>query len=466
MKKSITIFFELVFFLLVYSNCLKIQPTKNTEGLEIKEDDDYIYFTFPKILDFTIKKEYTIYLLYKSKNYNANDRYFRLAPDLGDMNCVSSSNGYICTINSDYFENKSNGFYYLYSLNLLKTNSILVYEVPPFEVILQKTKTVDIQIKEKDNMELFLLGEKGIIYLVTDYKDNENIFNISDIEEKTKFETMIYDSVNSNTVNCRLWKPNNDNIGLICKLNKFYLDQGIFRMEKVSLIYKEYIINVYFETYLHFNKTNYEIPFLYSDRQIIDIKDGIESYDLKFNIEKYNNESLYLYGEVDNFLILDKCQKNDNELNCEISKEKLEEILIKNNEQFKVGAINNNIGLVKFIGVLNITINYKIIKKEDIFIGITGPLTNEIESGVPFGFQTNITNLPNIYSEIFDKCYFKKFNDNPLLFLCKLNEEPEEPFKFGNLTNELILDNIHYKYNFRIQPFEEIYEINIKGHKC
>ena len=465
MKKSITIFFELVFFLLVYSNCLKIQPTKNTEGLEIKEDDDYIYFTFPKILDFTIKKEYTIYLLYKSKNYNANDRYFRLAPDLGDMNCVSSSNGYICTINSDYFENKSNGFYYLYSLNLLKTNSILVYEVPPFEVILQKTKTVDIQIKEKDNMELFLLGEKGIIYLVTDYKDNENIFNISDIEEKTKFETMIYDSVNSNTVNCRLWKPNNDNIGLICKLNKFYLDQGIFRMEKVSLIYKEYIINVYFETYLHFNKTNYEIPFLYSDRQIIDIKDGIESYDLKFNIEKYNNESLYLYGEVDNFLILDKCQKNDNELNCEISKEKLEEILIKNNEQFKVGAINNNIGLVKFIGVLNITINYKIIKKEDIFIGITGPLTNEIESGVPFGFQTNITNLPNIYSEIFDKCYFKKFNDNPLLFLCKLNEEPEEPFKFGNLTNELILDNIHYKYNFRIQPFEEIYEINIKGHQ-
>lgn len=202
--------------------------------------------------------------------------------------------------------------------------------------------------------------------------------------------------------------------------------------------------------------------FLYSDRQTIDIKNDIESYNLKFNVEIYNNELLYLYGEVKNSLILDKCQKNEKELNCKVSKEKLEEILAKNNEQFRVGALHDNAGLVKFIGVLNITINYKIDKKEDIYIGIIGTLTKESDLLVPFGFETNVTNISNLYSDIIDNCYFKKFNDNPLLFLCRLDQTPKEPFSFGNITNEIVLNNLHYKYNFRIQPFEEIYNVTIK----
>ena len=184
---------------------------------------------------------------------------------------------------------------------------------------------------------------------------------------------------------------------------------------------------------------------------------------MKFKTETYNNEILYLYGEVNNSLILDNCQKNEKELYCRVTKEKLKEILVKNHEQFRVEALHENEGLIKFINVLNITINYEINKKEDIYIGIISSLTDEIGTGVPFGFKTNITIFPNIYSDIINNCYFKKYDDNPLLYLCKFDETPKEPFKFGNLSNELILNNMHYKYNFRIQPFDGIYNVNIKG---
>ena len=439
----------------------RIQPTINNEIFEIKDYGSYISFSYPKILDFTINNEYEIYFLNKSRIDHFYDNNLRLDPDLGDLKCRSSSYTLTCTIQSDYFENHPNGYYNLYQLNRLKSYSIL-YEVSPFEVILPKTKNINIKIKSKDNEDYFDIGEKGIIYFITNYNDNErNIFDPSDIEEKTKFEAKIYNNVKSNIINCRLWKPNYDNLRVICKLNNFDLER-FFMLEKVFLNYNEYIINISLEKLFSFYNKDYEIPFLYSDRQIIDIKDDIESYNLKFNIEIYNNELLYLYGEVNNSLILDKCQKKEKELNCKVTKEKLEEILTKNNEQFRVGALHDNKGLVKFIGVLNITINYKIDKKEDIYIGIIGTLTKEIDLLVPFGFETNVTNISNIYSDIIDNCYFKKFNDNPLLFLCRLDQTPKEPFSFGNITNEIVLNNLHYKYNFRIQPFEEIYNVTIK----
>ena len=329
------------------------------------------------------------------------------------------------------------------------------------EAVSQTSKTVYIKIEEIHFTEKILVGEKGIIYLTTNYNDNKaNIFNTSDIEEKTKFETIIYDNLRSNIVYCRLWKPNNENLRVICKYNNFDLTESI-RMEKVSFNYNEYTINISPNSYFYFDKKYYVIPFLYSDKQIIEIKDNIETYDLKFKIEEYNNELLYLYGELNNSLILDNCQNNENELNCKVTKEKLQGILIKNNEQFRFSALNDNEGLTNFTGVFNITINHNIKEKENIFIGINGTLTDYPEVGVPFGFKTNVTNIPNIISNINNNCYFKKFNDNPLLYLCRIDETFEQPFEFGNLTNELVFNNLHYKYNFRIQPFEEKYSLNL-----
>ena len=47
-----------------------------------------------------------------------------------------------------------------------------------------------INIKQEDNPSPITIGKNGTLYYMTDYNDNEtNIFNPSDIEEKTSFQT-------------------------------------------------------------------------------------------------------------------------------------------------------------------------------------------------------------------------------------------------------------------------------------
>ena len=210
----------------------------------------------------------------------------------------------------------------------------------------------EINIKIEDNQEKIKLGKKGALYFMTDYNDTEaNIFDASDIEEKTKFETKIHDDIKSNIIYCRLWKPNNDYLRIICEVNNFDLNQNISLSDNVSLTYNKYTINIFLKGNLTIEKKDYEIPFLYSDIQFIDIKDDIEPYSLKFKMIIYNNELLHLYGEVNNSIILDKCEKNENELNCKITKEKLEEILvkIKNNLELKrLMIMKDQLNLIMF----------------------------------------------------------------------------------------------------------------------
>ena len=60
-----------------------------------------------------------------------------------------------------------------------------------------------------------------------------------------------------------------------------------------------------------------------------------------------------------------------------------------------------------------------------------------------------------------DICLFKKRNDEPLLMICTANKE--EDFILGNLTNELFLDEIHYKYNIVIKPLQNNEVVHISG---
>ena len=58
-------------------------------------------------------------------------------------------------------------------------------------------------------------------------------------------------------------------------------------------------------------------------------------------------------------------------------------------------------------------------------------------------------------------CYFKKSNANiTLLLLCKPQDEKE--YYLGKIDNEITLNNIHYFYNFIIQPCENNEKISIK----
>ena len=190
-----------------------------------------------------------------------------------------------------------------------------------------------------------------------------------------------------------------------------------------------------------------DISFLYSERQTINIFANTSLYEIKFfNVEdEFKNELLYIYGSNNNYAMLDNCQKsifNPEEVICTISKEKIEEILSINNEQFKVGAITEGFGIYQFLHILNITINYENVQKENIYLEIKEIMGGTTETDVPIGFVTNATYIPNFISAKFEDIkFFKKTVKMPLMLFYSYSSEGDYNFKFNN-TKEMVKNDI------------------------
>ena len=95
-------------------------------------------------------------------------------------------------------------------------------ENSPIDILTDTDNKLNLTIKDNFNKNILKVGQKGIIYFVTDYNDyKSNIFDASDIEEKTKFDTIIKDEeLNEYNATCKLWKPNYDYIRIICSLDE------------------------------------------------------------------------------------------------------------------------------------------------------------------------------------------------------------------------------------------------------
>jgi len=92
------------------------------------------------------------------------------------------------------------------------------------------------------------------------------------------------------------------------------------------------------------------------------------------------------------------------------------------------------------------------VQKQDIYSEIKKLIGGETMMGIPFGLVTNVTDIPNFISSKFDDMkYFKKISGRPLILFYNYSFEIDYNMK-SNYTKEVVLDNIHYKYNFRIQP--------------
>ena len=430
----------------------RIQPTNISEQCEVKENGNYISFVYPMILNYTLYDVLDIDLYLK----NFRDIDILLNPDSEKLTCFNLERRIKrCIVPKSHFDGKEDGFYPILSFNYLK-NITVSYQLSPIQIILPKVNdTIAIILKIDNNKDEIKIGQKGILYLITNFNDKNNIFKDTYVYFNS---TIVDENKYKYNVNCKLWIPKNEKSRIICKLNEnlIYKHQNIL-LNKVEFIYNNYNIIIFQQEFFGVEQLNYDIPFLYSTQQNIEIKEEKESYNLKFFFENFNDEMLYIYGERNNSIIIDKCQKNDNELNCEISKEKLEEILIKNNEQFKIGAINDTIGIINFNSISNINISYEIDNKEDIYVEITDLLSSYSQEGTPIAFKTNITNIPSINSDIYELCYFKKNKDSPLLYLCNFSRGKSSFV----IDDELIMNNSHYKYNFRIQPFKKTYYFDI-----
>ena len=80
--------------------------------------------------------------------------------------------------------------------------------VKPFDIIVT-------DIKENE------VGKKGLAGILTEFSDDQNLFNKTDIEEKTIFNTEISDTnLQKYTINCRLWKPESINLVILCNFDE------------------------------------------------------------------------------------------------------------------------------------------------------------------------------------------------------------------------------------------------------
>ena len=122
-----------------------------------------------------------------------------------------------------------------------------------------------------------------------------------------------------------------------------------------------------------------------------------------------------------------------------------------------------------------IFINYQNLPKIDINIAISKLEEQYFYTYHYFAYEveTNIKNISNLLTEEFlldfkngdgkvvkGLCYFKKAIGSPFYLLCNVDRGN---FSLCEIKKEIIIDNIHYKYNFHIQPVKNNDTIYIEG---
>ena len=292
-----------------------ITPVSNNEELSIDGKGCIVLFAYPNILNFSLSDSYIVdfLMIQSAKNIDG----IRINPYGNDLNCSNFNNSTKrCIVPKSHFDYEFSGYYYLYHLNHLRKYSIF-YELPPIQIILPENKNIMLKITNENNQNI-IVGEKETITFFTNYNDKgKNIFNDIDINKYISFNSTIIDTGrNKFNVTCKIWKTIDENIIIMCNFNNnnlFYTRNYII-LNETTLNYGDYKIIISQESYIQVQKYFYNIPFLYYDKQIINI-DNNDSYELKFKFESYNNDILYICGQSNNYAILDNCKIGTNELN-------------------------------------------------------------------------------------------------------------------------------------------------------
>ena len=447
-----------------------ILPQDICDIIKISGEGTDISLTYPNVLNYTIEQvHYIEYIMTKPEL--AID--IRLDPNSAPLKCNELDKIKICEVPMEHFTSHKDAYYYTYHMNHNNETSIY-YAATPFKVIMPDENVIFIKIYRKDNRRI-IVGNQGTIYFNTDYNDNKrNIFNISDIEEKTIFETTAVDDYdNVYNLICRLWEPTNENLKLFCNLkDKEELKEGIInlRLNTANFNYNNYIIVVMNEESIYMEKYNFEIPFIYSDQQVIHMNDDIETYELKFKVEQYKEELLFIFYDTLSFIPLDNCNLINKDLTCKIQKNKLEEnLILKNNiNKYNLAIFYNYLGPNPVANSFPIIIEYlnQSQPKIDIFVRIKNLKNNVSLISTPIAYDIQYNGeMDNMVSNYFylsfidndgynksqEQCFFKKTEGHDLYILCNIEKYPFNAH-LETITEELDLNDISYKYNFFFVP--------------
>ena len=140
----------------------------------------------------------------------------------------------------------------------------------------------------------------------TDFQDDNNIFDPTDIEENTKFN--IYFSNNTSSENStmytifgRLWKDEQNKIYAFCSMEEnIEKEVEYFKfIHHLSVIYKDLELSLMFNVNpLELKKKEGNVPFLYSTSKEKIITDQ-KKIELEFKYDSYDEQPLFLvYNEM------------------------------------------------------------------------------------------------------------------------------------------------------------------------
>ena len=143
----------------------------------------------------------------------------------------------------------------------------------------------------------------------------------------------------------------------------------------------------------------------------------------------------------------------------------MEEYLAQYEEQkfLEIEYLNHNYTIKRFPLIPKIDVIYDNIQKININVLITKLIQNVGEHDTPIAYETNVNDIENIYMDSVDfeltfesekeekkaGCFFRKYDNNPLLLVCFFNRVGEYWLK--EITRDIIIES-HFKYKFIIKP--------------
>lgn len=316
------------------------------------------------------------------------------------------------------------------------------------------------------------IGKKGTVVIQCSY-DSSSV-NIIDTTKTPFFSPKIVDNQGKEkNVNCGFWRKEQTSLYIFCNIDES-VNVGEYTIsfnETLSLKYKEYDITLEEpENEIKFKKVDKDMIDIYSDKQTINIEEGKDTYDFKFNMVSYNGETLIL-----NYYFPLNCKKDNNILVCPMSKSKFEEFLSENCTEAYINYIDSEGEVHEFPLVNTIEIIYSKNQKKDINVTIKKLLTDNLQTNNHLAYETDVTDIPKVFSiehfylpfvtednvETQHECFFRKYENKPLYIVCLIKQEGTYHLK--KITTEIKVDNLNVKYNFIIQKVEIDEKVKYEG---
>lgn len=319
-------------------------------------------------------------------------------------------------------------------------------------------QTIDMTAEFEGDQEVS--RENPIIVFETNYHDDNNIFNVDDIEENTKFDLEITGTETGTKYvsKCRLWKSLDSpvykpHIQIFCKPENNLEKTEVFSVKVTKNIkYLTYNINIVFNAEDRLYKANKILPFIYPGYKEIIVSENEEKADVEFKYESYNNEQLYLWYQGEGvFLALENCKKDNKILKCEISRENIDMGYNRDYIFRLIYDINNPNHLFEIFSndMAQLSFKYPEIQKEDIYLKLEKLLEHESDMKNHFAYETNVTQLPKLNTLNFKtqnfECKFVKYDESTPLYLICFGRKSGN-YTFGN--EGFNKSDINYKYNF------------------